>query len=84
MVFFVTSAQYVNDIISEEVAKAGGTNISSFSGGVEFTGDLKCAYTFCLNSHVATRMMLGLYEEDGVESSDDLYAASVEIPWEQW
>ncbi|MFA6890993.1 MAG: bifunctional 23S rRNA (guanine(2069)-N(7))-methyltransferase RlmK/23S rRNA (guanine(2445)-N(2))-methyltransferase RlmL [Sphaerochaetaceae bacterium] len=84
MVFFVTSAQYVNDIISEEVAKAGGTNISSFSGGVEFTGDLKCAYTFCLSSHVATRMMLGLYEEDGVESSDDLYAASVEIPWEQW
>jgi 23S rRNA (guanine2445-N2)-methyltransferase / 23S rRNA (guanine2069-N7)-methyltransferase len=84
MVFFVTSAQYVNDIISEEIAKAGGTDINPISGGVEFSGDLKAAYTFCLQSHAATRVLLGLYEEDGVECSDDLYAASVVLPWEQW
>lgn len=84
MIFFVTSAQNQNDIISEEASKAGCTSIKPFPGGVEFTADLKAAYTFCITTRVATRVLLGLYEEDGIESSDDLYAASANIPWEDW
>ncbi len=84
MIFFVTSAQNQSDIIKEEAAQAGCTDIKPFVGGVEFQADLKAAYTFCLTSRVSTRVLLGLYEEDGVESADDLYAASVRIPWEDW
>ncbi len=84
MIFFVTSAQNQSDIIKEEAEKAGCTGIKPFVGGVEFSADLKAAYTFCLTSRVSTRVLLGLYEEDGIQSSDDLYAASVQIPWEKW
>ena len=84
MTFFVTAAQYQNDIIADEIIKAGGTDVKTSSGGVEFSGDLKTAYNFCLWSRTATRVLLGLYEEDGIQSSDDLYDASVQVPWEEW
>lgn len=84
MIFFVTCAQNQGDIVTEEALRAGCTKVASFVGGVEFTADLRAAYTFCLTTRVATRVLLGLYEEDGIESADDLYDASVEIPWETW
>lgn len=84
MIFFVTAAQNMSDIITEEAAQAGCTDITPFVGGVEFSADLKAAYTFALTTRVSTRMLLGLYQEDGIESSDDLYAASVMLPWEDW
>ncbi len=64
MIFFATSALYMNDIIEEEAKAAGATDIRTISGGVEFSADLAAAYRFCLWSRTATRVLLGLFEDE--------------------
>jgi 23S rRNA (guanine2445-N2)-methyltransferase / 23S rRNA (guanine2069-N7)-methyltransferase len=84
MIFFATSALYMNDIIEEEARLAGATDIRSVSGGVEFSADLASAYRFCLWSRTATRVLMGLFQDEDILSADELYEASVQIPWEEW
>jgi 23S rRNA (guanine2445-N2)-methyltransferase / 23S rRNA (guanine2069-N7)-methyltransferase len=84
MIFFATSALYMNDIIEEEARKAGATDIRTVSGGVEFSADLAAAYRFCITSRTATRVLLGLFQDEDVQNIDDLYEASLQIPWEEW
>ena len=84
MIFFATSALYLNDIIEEEARLCGATDIKVVSGGVEFSADLAAAYRFCLYSRTATRLLLGLFVDEDVQSADELYDASVQIPWEDW
>lgn len=84
MIFFATSALYMNDIIEQEALNAGGSDIRSVSGGVEFSGDLATAYRFCLWSRTSTRLLLGLFQDDDILSADELYESSVMIPWENW
>ncbi|NBK22692.1 MAG: bifunctional 23S rRNA (guanine(2069)-N(7))-methyltransferase RlmK/23S rRNA (guanine(2445)-N(2))-methyltransferase RlmL, partial [Spirochaetia bacterium] len=84
MIFFATSALYLNDIIEAEALKAGGTDIRTVSGGVEFQTDLAGAYRFCLWSRTSTRLMLGLFQDDDIRTADELYEASMMIPWEEW
>lgn len=84
MIFFATSALYMNDIIEEEAKAAGATDIKTISGGVEFSADLASAYRFCLWSRTATRVLLGLFEDEDILDADELYEASKQIPWEDW
>lgn len=84
MIFFATSALYLNDIIEAEATKAGATDVRTVSGGVEFQADLAAAYRFCLWSRTSTRLMLGLFQDDDIRTADELYEASVLIPWEDW
>lgn len=84
MIFFATSALYMNDIIEQEAIAAGATDIRNISGGVEFNADLKSAYRFCLWSRVTTRLLLGLFEDEDIRDANELYDASVQIPWEDW
>ncbi|WP_320128135.1 bifunctional 23S rRNA (guanine(2069)-N(7))-methyltransferase RlmK/23S rRNA (guanine(2445)-N(2))-methyltransferase RlmL [uncultured Sphaerochaeta sp.] len=84
MIFFATSALYMNDIVEQEALNAGGTDIRTVSGGVEFATDLAGAYRFCLWSRTSTRLLLGLFEDEDIRSADELYEASVMIPWEKW
>lgn len=84
MIFFATSALYMNDIIEEEARAAGATDIRTISGGVEFSADLAAAYRFCLWSRTATRVLLGLFEDEDILDADELYEASAQIPWEDW
>ncbi len=84
MTFFATSALYMNDIIEEEARQAGASEIRTVSGGVEFNADLASAYRFCLWSRTATRVLMGLFVDDDIRDADELYDASVQIPWEEW
>jgi 23S rRNA (guanine2445-N2)-methyltransferase / 23S rRNA (guanine2069-N7)-methyltransferase len=84
MIFFATSALYMNDIVEQEALNAGGTDIRTVSGGVEFATDLAGAYRFCLWSRTSTRLLLGLFEDEDIRSADELYEASALIPWENW
>jgi 23S rRNA (guanine2445-N2)-methyltransferase / 23S rRNA (guanine2069-N7)-methyltransferase len=84
MIFFATAALHMTDIIEEEARNAGATEIRAVSGGVEFHADLESAYRFCLTSRVATRLMLGLWEDDDIQSADELYEASLAMSWEEW
>ncbi len=84
MIFFATSALHMTDIIEEEARSVGATDIQAVSGGVEFSADLATAYRFCLYSRTSTRLMLGLWEDDDIQSADELYEASLALPWEEW
>ncbi|MDX9914277.1 MAG: bifunctional 23S rRNA (guanine(2069)-N(7))-methyltransferase RlmK/23S rRNA (guanine(2445)-N(2))-methyltransferase RlmL [Sphaerochaeta sp.] len=84
MIFFATSALHMTDIIEEEARQAGASDIHAVSGGVEFNADLRAAYRFCLYSRTSTRLLLGLWQDDDIQSADELYEASMALPWEEW
>ena len=84
MIFYATSGLHQSDILAEEARMAGAEEIATSSSGVHFTGDLRVAYRFLLTSHTATRLLLGIYEDDDIRSADEFYDASMMIPWEEW
>ncbi|AEC02565.1 bifunctional 23S rRNA (guanine(2069)-N(7))-methyltransferase RlmK/23S rRNA (guanine(2445)-N(2))-methyltransferase RlmL [Parasphaerochaeta coccoides] len=84
MFFYATASAHQGDIVEDEVMQAGAAHTRSMGGGIEFEADLETAYRFCLWSRVSTRLMVALYKDDDIQSSDELYESSLQIPWEDW
>lgn len=84
MIYFAAAAANQNDLVAQEAQQAGATEVHPMNTGVEFEGDLATAYRFCLHSRVSTRLMIGLAQDDGIFTADDLYESSILIPWETW
>lgn len=84
MIYFAAAAANQNDLVAQEAQKAGASEVHLVNGGVEFEADLGSAYRFCLNSRIATRLMLGIAQEDDVYGPDEFYESSMLIAWEQW
>jgi 23S rRNA (guanine2445-N2)-methyltransferase / 23S rRNA (guanine2069-N7)-methyltransferase len=84
MIFFAAAAANQNDLVAQEAKNVGSENVRLINGGVEFEGDLACAYRFCLYSRIATRMLIALAHDENVFHADDLYDSSMQIPWETW
>ena len=84
MIYFAAAAANQNDLVAQEAQQAGATEVHLVNGGVEFEADLAAAYRFCLNSRIATRLMLGLAQEEDVMGPDEFYHSSMQIPWETW
>lgn len=84
MIFFAATAANMNDLVAQEAQDAGASEIQVVSGGVEFASDLATAYRFCLQSRVASRLMLGLAQDEGIYDADAFYDSSMQIPWETW
>ena len=84
MIFYATSGLHQSDILAEEARMAGAQEIVPSASGVHFTGDMRTAYRFLLTTHTATRLLLGIYEDDDIRSADEFYDASMLIPWEEW
>ncbi len=84
MIYYASAAAHMNDLVAQEAEQAGAQEIQLVASGVEFQADLKTAYRFCLNSRIATRLMLGLAQDEGINSSDEFYASSILIPWEEY
>ncbi len=51
---------------------------------LNFEGDLSVGYRFCLNSRVASRLMVGIAWDEDILSADELYEASLALPWEDF
>ena len=84
MIFYATSGLNQSDILAEEARMTGAQEITPSASGVHFTGDMRTAYRFLLTTHTATRLLLGIYEDDDIRSADEFYDASMLIPWEEW
>jgi 23S rRNA (guanine2445-N2)-methyltransferase / 23S rRNA (guanine2069-N7)-methyltransferase len=84
MIFFAAAAANQNDLVAIEAKNAGSSDIQITGSGVEFHGDLETAYRFCLNSRIATRLMLGIAEDEHIYGDSDFYDASLQIPWEEY
>ena len=84
MIYFAAAAANQNDLVAQEANLCGATEVHLVNGGVEFEADLAAAYRFCLNTRIATRVMMGIAQEEDVYGPDEFYASSMLIPWETW
>jgi 23S rRNA (guanine2445-N2)-methyltransferase / 23S rRNA (guanine2069-N7)-methyltransferase len=84
MIYFAAAAANQNDLVAQEAQNAGATEVHLVNGGVEFEADLATAYRFCLQSRIATRLMMGLAQQEDVMGPDEFYESSMMLPWETW
>jgi 23S rRNA (guanine2445-N2)-methyltransferase / 23S rRNA (guanine2069-N7)-methyltransferase len=68
-------------LLAEELAGLGATPGKTTVAGVHFEASLAVAYRACLWSRLANRIILCLAREEGIETPDQLRAASAAIDW---
>lgn len=79
--FIAICPKGLESLLMDELESFGANDIKMSLGSVNFDGDLNLAYTVCLWSRLANRILLPL-KSGPVDSSDDLYAISGDIDWE--
>lgn len=84
MIFFATSAANQGDLIAQEARNAGSTDVRMTSSGVEFIGDLATGYRFCFQSRISSRLLMGLFIDEDIQSDDELYEATKSLEWENY
>ena len=60
----------------------GATPVRRVPGGARTTGELELAYRLCLESRLASRVLLNLIEDAECPDADALYQSVVAFPWE--
>ena len=71
----------LEDLVSEEIASFGGTEIETRPGAVRWTGNLETGYRACLWSRFASRILLELARFDAPDT-DALYTHAGAILWD--
>ncbi len=80
LTLFATCPKGVEDLLAEECRQQRLVDVSTTHGGVFCQGDLEKAYSLCLWSRVASRVLLKLHEFP-VTGHDDLYQGVQTIDW---
>src|SRR6185437_694442 len=79
--FFATCPKGLEYLLRDELAALGAEAREALAG-VRFEGDLACAYRACLESRLASRILMPLAEFDAADA-DALYAGVQAIDWSQ-
>lgn len=79
---FATTPKAMEGILANEIQALGGKNVQQKMAGVAFQGDLAMAYTACLWSRTASRILL-LLGNFTVQSQQDLYNGVQSIDWSE-
>lgn len=77
---FATCGRGVEILLVRELLSLAAVDATERKGGVRFSGDLGVAYTACLWSRVASRILLPLSQFD-VAGAAGLYDAALRIDW---
>jgi 23S rRNA (guanine2445-N2)-methyltransferase / 23S rRNA (guanine2069-N7)-methyltransferase len=72
----------MEQLLADELEAIGASEIKQTVAAVHFQGSLQVAYKACLWSRLANRILMPLLSFK-LNSTDDLYTNSVEIPWEE-
>lgn len=80
--FFVTAALGLEPLLADELRNLGGKDVKEVRAGVSFSGELALAYTVCLWSRLASRVLLPL-DEFLAGDSDQLYQHVLTIDWQE-
>lgn len=80
--FTVTAARGMLSLLAEELKQLGIKNFKQDQGNIRFTGTLTDAYTVCLWSRVAIRVLLPI-AHIRAESPEELYDGIKALPWEE-
>ncbi len=78
--FFATAALGLEPLLAEELVQLGASEVKQERAGVRFSGDLKMAYSVCLWSRLASRVLLPLTSFEA-KSPEQLYAGASQIDW---
>jgi len=78
--FFATAPKAMEDILANELKQLGAKNVKTALAGVAFEGSIETAYTICLWSRIANRVLLSL-SNFTVNSQEDLYDGIYKINW---
>jgi 23S rRNA (guanine2445-N2)-methyltransferase / 23S rRNA (guanine2069-N7)-methyltransferase len=79
--FFATCPKGLEYLLRDELAALGANAHEALAGG-RFEGDLACAYRACLESRLASRILMPLAEFDAPDA-DALYVGVQAIDWSQ-
>lgn len=78
--FLALTSPGIEILLADEISQLGGVNISQKPEGVYFSGSIETAYTICLWSRLASRILLQV----GVGQADDrdtLFNAASSVSW---
>ena len=84
MIFFAACAANQGDLVAEEARKAGGDEVRQTTAGVEFQGTVETGMRFCMYSRIASRLLLALYIDEDTQNDEELFDATLSLPWEEW
>jgi 23S rRNA (guanine2445-N2)-methyltransferase / 23S rRNA (guanine2069-N7)-methyltransferase len=81
--FLVTTAKSLDMLLGDEIKQhCPDVDVSVKPGQVFFDGELSHAYTICLWSRLANRVLIKLTEAD-IKNADDLYQVASSVHWSQ-
>ena len=78
--YFATCAKGLEYLLRDELAALGASDVHEKLAGVAFAGDLSAGYRACLESRLASRILMPLAEFD-VPNADALYDGVQRIDW---
>ena len=84
MIFFAQCAANQNDLVAEEARRAGSEDVRPTASGVEFDGSVETGMRFCMESRVASRLLMALFIDEDTQDMDELYESTLALPWEDW
>ena len=79
-VLFATASRGLEPLLAKELAALGAQSVKEQGGGVAFEGDLATAYRACLESRLASRILLPL-SRFPLADADGLYQGARAIEW---
>src|SRR5690349_169017 len=77
---FATASRGLEPLLARELAALGASKVKEQGGGVAFAGDLSLAYRACLESRLASRILLPL-SRFPLADADGLYQGARAIEW---
>lgn len=80
--FFATAALGLEPLLATELQQLGCDDVKEERAGVRFSGHLRHAYSACLWSRLASRILMPLAEFPA-QDTDQLYAAVLAIDWSE-
>jgi 23S rRNA (guanine2445-N2)-methyltransferase / 23S rRNA (guanine2069-N7)-methyltransferase len=78
--YFATCAKGLEYLLRDELAALGASDVHEKLAGVAFAGELSIGYRACLESRLASRILMPLAEFD-VPNADALYDGVQRIDW---
>lgn len=80
--YFATCPRGLEAPLAEDIAAAGGTEVTITPGGAGFAGSKESCYRLNLHSRIATRVLCRLTSAD-FRNEQDIYKLAYDIAWPQ-
>ena len=78
--FVATAPRGFSDLLAAEISALGATNVAEAGGGVRFEGPLETGYRACLESRIASRVLVEI-TRGTVANAQGLYDLARAVDW---